>query len=266
MPPELRKKLRSLVNSNVGRQDQTAIGFDSVKIELKTITLFAPDELLSYWWISHDFAGELGLEYSSEAAETLKRVLGPLGAHVDYEADAVTLRITKKASIVPVIHTLFSELGWDDIDLSELEKRITQFKRPRPRSISVGDTFLVPITTETWGLGQVLALNYKAPTIAIYRIVGGNTELEDAELGELRLLTILHIAGNSLYKGEWPVLRNSPVLHDPNLGPGGKIFTVGSISFGGDGPVINLLLAYMGLQQWEQGYADPNYLRRLVLN
>ena len=237
-----------------------------MEIQLKTITLFAPDELLSYWWISHDFAGELGLEYSSEAAKILKRVLGPLGARVDYEADAVTLRITKKASVVPVIQALFSELGWDGIDLPELEKRVTQFKRPRPRSISVGDTFLVPITAETWGLGQVLALNYKAPTIAIFRITGGKAELERAEQGELRLLTILHIVGNSLYKGKWPVLRNSPVLHDSNLGPGGKMFTVGSISFGGDGPVVNLLLAYMGLRPWEQEYADPNYLRRLVLN
>jgi len=31
-----------------------------MEIELSRLTLFAPDEMISRWFISHDFAGEFG--------------------------------------------------------------------------------------------------------------------------------------------------------------------------------------------------------------
>ena len=111
----------------------------------------------------------------------------------------------------------------------------------------------------------MLDIVYKALTVAIFRSTGTADTQAKRALKGLKPLTILHIGGNSLYKGAWPIAGSCPVENDPSSGPGGKYGAIGSRSYGGDGPIVNLLRSDTGLQPWEEGYYEPNYLRDLVL-
>lgn len=234
-------------------------------IKLGHIKLYSPDELSSYWFVRHDFAGAFGLEYSRDAAKFLKQVLPRGGARIDYEADAVTLWISRNDRLIPTLMAIYQRLGWDTAELTEIAQEVLAFKRPRPRKVAVGDVFLIPVASDLFGLGQVLDMNYKAPTVAIFTHLGSSAELECFEISKGKPLTILHILGNSLYNGQWRVIGSDKVRLDPSCGPGGKQFDVGSTSWSGDGPIVDLLQAYAGLRSWEEGYHDPNYLRKLVL-
>jgi hypothetical protein len=236
-----------------------------MELTLNHIKLFSPDELLSYWFVTYDFAGALGLEYSRDAAKILKRALPPGGAKIDYEADVVTLRISGNDRVIPTLMAIYQQLGWDTAELIEIEPQILAFKRPRPRKVAVGDVFLVPVAPGLFGLGQVLDIHHKAPTVAIFTRLGSSADLERFAISEGKPLTILHIGGNSLYKGQWRIIGSSDVHLDPSCGPGGNRFDVGSTSWGGDGPIVDLLKAYAGSRSWEEGYRDPNELRKLVL-
>jgi hypothetical protein len=236
-----------------------------MELTLSHVRLFSPDELRAYWFVSHDFAGALGLEYSRDAAKILKRAVPPGGGKVDYEANAVTLRISRNDHVIPTLMAVYQCLGWDTAELAEIEPQILAFKRPRPRKVSVGDVFRVPVAPDLFGLGQVLDINYKAPTVAIFTCRRSSKDLERFTISEGKALAILHIGGDSLYKGQWPIIGSSEVRLDPSSGPGGKCFGEGSTTFGGDGPIVNLLRAYAGLQTWEEGYYNPNELRKLVL-
>jgi hypothetical protein len=207
----------------------------------------------------------LGLEYSKEAARVLKSHIKTSGVRIDYEADAVTLHISRKQNVIPVLREIYRLMGWDAFELDAVEPQVLTFKRPKPRRVSVGDAFLVPVGSDLFGLGQVLDLNYKSPTIALFADLGRASEMKERRPAELKVLTILHMGGNSLYNGAWEIVGNYPVLHDPASGPGGRVFEVGCCTHGGDGPVVDLLRAYAGLRSWEEGYHDPNELRKLVL-
>ena len=61
------------------------------------------------------------------------------------------------------------------------------------------------------------------------------------------------------------MIGNQPVVVNPASGPGGRHNSVGSTSYGGDGPITELLEAFAGLASWERDYHDPNYLRKLVM-
>ncbi len=236
-----------------------------MEFELSHLRLFPPDELLSYWFVTHDFAGAFGLEHSQDAAKILKRALPPRGAKIDYEADVVTVWISRNDRVIPTLMAIYGQLGWDTAELIEIEPQILAFKRPRPRKVSVGDVFLIPVVPDVFGVGQVLDINYNAPTVAIFTRLGESSDLEHFAVAEGQPLTILHIGGNSLYKGQWRIIGRCEVKLDPSCGPGGKQFEVGSTSWGGDGPIVDLLKAFAGLRSWEEGFHDPNVLRNLVL-
>jgi hypothetical protein len=227
--------------------------------------LFSPDELTSYWFVSHDFAGAMGLEFSRDAARELKKAIGPGRARIDYEADAVTVRISRKENVIPTLAAIYHRIGWDKSELDSITPQVMACKRPRPRKIAIGDVFLVPFAPERFGLGQVLDVNYKFPTVAVFTSVGTAEELAARPVSGCDALTILHIHGNALYKGQWPVIGSAPVKLDPAAGPGRKTGEVGSTTWGGDGPIVDLLGAFVGLRTWEEGYHDPNDLRKLVL-
>jgi hypothetical protein len=235
-----------------------------MELTLSHVRLFSPDELLPYWFVSHDFAGALGLEYSRDAAKILRRAIPPGGGKIDYEADAVTLWISRNDRVIPTLMAIYQRLGWDTAELAEIEAQVLAFKRPRPRKVSVGDVFLVPVAPDLFGLGQVLDINHKAPTVAIFTCLGSSKDLERFTISEGKALTILHILGDSLYKGQWPIVGSNEVRLDASSGPGGKRFGEGSMSCG-DEPIVELLKAYAGLRTWEEGYHDPNELRKLVL-
>ena len=251
----------------------SAAGMDSrglnrhthMQFQLSHFTLFPPDELLSYWFVSHDFAEELKLEHSKAAAATIKRALAPSGVKVDYEADAVTLRISRKEFVLPSLESLYALLGWSATELAALKPHIDAFKRPRPRSLVTGDIFHIPIADNLVGIGQILEINHKAPTVAVFTRIGTASEVQPSEVSRFKLLTILHIGGMSLYKGLWPVISSSAPLHNPSAGPGGKAYAVGSTSYGGDGPIVELLGAHAGHRSWSEGFHDPLYLKKLVL-
>jgi hypothetical protein len=236
-----------------------------VNFKLTHFELFAPDELRSYWFISHDFAGLLGLEYSTEAAAAIKAVVASRGVEVEHEADAVTLRIRRKELVIATLLSLYEAFGWDASEIHRIAPQIDSFKRPRPRVLSPGDVFLVPAAADLVGLGQILELNHKSPTIAIFTRRGPLDEFPLTELARSKLLTVLHTTGLSLYKGDWPVVGSVAPFHDPASGPGGRMFEVGSKSYGGDGPVLALLQATAGRRSWSEGFHDPGYLRNLVM-
>ena len=220
--------------------------------------------LLPHWFVSHDFAQCLA--FSTPA--TLQKFLAPIppnGGKIDYEADAVTLRISRNDRVIPTLVTVYQRLGWDTAELAEIEPQVLAFKRPRPRKVSIGDVFLVPVAPDLFGLGHVLDINHKGPTVAIFTCLGPSKDHEGFTISEGKALTILHIGGDSLYKGQWPIIGSSEVRLDPSSGPGGKCFEVGSITWGGNGPIVDLLRAHAGLRTWEEGYHDPNELRNLVL-
>lgn len=236
-----------------------------MKFQLAHLSLFPPDELLSYWFVSHDFAAELKLDYSRQAAAALKGAVAPRGVRIDYEADAVTIRISRNELVIPTLESIYALIGWETAELAQLKPQVERFKRPRPRSLSVGDIFHIPFAPDLVGLGQVLDINQKAPTVAIFTCVGSSSEVLPTKLPDARPLTILHIGGNSLYKGAWSVVGSVTPTHDPTSGPGGKLFTVGSKSYGGDGPIVRLLQAHAGIRSWSEGFHDPHYLEQLVL-
>lgn len=236
-----------------------------MKIELKYVTLHSPDELLAYWFISHDFAEALGVEYSRDAARALKKAIGPKLARIDYEADVVIVRISRGENVIPTLTAIYDRLGWDKAELADVAKQVAVFKRPRRRKIAVGDVFLIPLGADLFGLGQVLDIIYTAPTVAVFTCLGTADDLSENDISDCQALTILHIHGNSLYKGDWRVIGTAPVRLDPASGPGRKLGEVGSSSWGRDGPITHLLLAHAGRRPWELGYQDPTYLRSLVL-
>lgn len=236
-----------------------------MKFQLTHFALFSPDEMLPYWFISHDFAEELKLDYSKEAAVALKRVVGPRSVKIDYETDVVILRISKKELVIPTLEAIYALLGWNAAELKTLEPEVNAFKRPRPRRISAGDIFHIPIAADLVGFGQILEINNKSPTVAVFTRMGLPSEIAPFEVPHSKLLTILHIGGNSLCKGDWPIVGSAAPIYDPASGPGGKDGEVGSRSFSGDGFVVELLEAYAGRRSWSEGFHDPQYLRKLVL-
>lgn len=237
-----------------------------MKIQLSRFLLISPDELLPYWFVSHDFAGELNLEYSKDAAAAIKQAIATRGVRIDYEANAVTLRISRNEQVMPTLISLYNLLKWDTAELEPHRTQVVTFKRPRPRKLSVGDIFHVPISGGLVGLGHVLEIAYKAPTVAIFASIGFPNEMPPSETSKSKLLTILHIGGSSLYKGEWPIIGNSISILDPSSGPGGKNLSVGSISYSGNGPIVDLLMAYAGKRSWSEGFHDPQFLRKLVIS
>ncbi len=237
-----------------------------MEIVLSRITLFAPDEMTSRWSISHDFAGEFGLEYSSEAAGRLRKAL-PRGAQIEYEADAVTVTIAKRSNVVPALLAVYECLGWDPAEVLAAGPRILAYERPRPRKIAVGDVFLVPVAEDQFGIGQVLDVHYGHPTVAVFRVTGTEGELEvgHAQICRGRPLTILHTLGNSLLTGKWRIIGNERVRLNPSSGPGGKMFEVGSVSYGWDGPVVQILRAHIGIGPWNPYPKEEDSLVHLVM-
>lgn len=236
-----------------------------MEINLTHFTLYSPNEILSHWFVSHDFAGELGLEYSSDAAKVLRRAISTRGVRIDYEADAVTVATSRKAAVISMLREIYQHIGWDAAELDGIESRVLKFKRPRPRAVTIGDVFLVPISEELFGLGQVLDKTFHAPTIAIFSCTGRKAEVESRHPADCTALTILHIGGSSLYTGRWPIIGKAPVKLDPYSGPGGARLAVGSRSYGGDGPVHELLRAHAGLDDWLPMFGEQDYLRKLVI-
>jgi hypothetical protein len=236
-----------------------------MEIKLAHFTLHSPDELLSYWFVSHDFAGALGLEYSKEAAKVLKKTISTHGIKIDYEADAVTVRTSRKAAVIPALREIYRCAGWDAGELDGIESQVLTFKRPQRRAVSTGDVFLVPIDVDLFGMGQVLDLSYRIPTIAVFSCTGKAAEMENRRPEHCSVLTIVHIHGSSLYTGRWPIIGSAPVELDPGSGPKGRLGTVGSSNYGGDGPVRELLRAHAGLDDWVPMFGDPAHLRKLVM-
>lgn len=234
---------------------------------LSRFSLHAPTEALGYWFVSHDFADALGMEYSRDAARELKGVLRGIRARIDYEGDGVTVRIQRTEDVIPTLRAIYRRLEWPDAELDEIEKSVRTYKRPRPKKIAVGDTFLIPVTEDLFGLGQVLEITHRAPTVAIFRCVGRAEEIEATDPTTASPLSILHLGlGCSLYTGGWPVVGSHRVGHSPSGAYGGARHSVGAHSFGGDGVAVQLLRAHAGLESWEQQlYGEPGYLRKFVL-
>ena len=233
---------------------------------LSHLTLHAPSVGLPYWFVSHDFAGVLGLDYSRDAATQLKQLLADWKVSVDHEADEVTLRIRRNEDVIPALRAIYARAGWDPAELAQVEEPVRTFKRPRARKIAACDTVLVPFGGEVVGLGQVLEVRRKVPTVALFRATGPAREMEQQNPAALKPLSILHLGlGCSLFTGEWPVFASHPVVHSPAGGFRGDRDCVGAISFGGDGPAVAMLRAHAELDTWEQGYADPEYLRKFVI-
>jgi len=193
-----------------------------MKFELSQLTLFSPDEVLPHWFISHDFAALLGCEHSKQAAAVLDRAVAQRGVSIDYEADAVTLRISKKQLVVPTLSSLYDLFKWDPAELARIQPAIESFTRPKPRPVTAGDIFEVPVAADLAALGQVLEIRFKSPTVAIFRRPGPLGAIPPSELADEPVLTILHIGGDSLYTGRWPIVGSCVPNHEPSSGPGGQ--------------------------------------------
>lgn len=234
--------------------------------QLSHFSLHAPSAGVTHWFVLHDFAESLQLDYSRDAARQLEQLLAGLDVRVDHEADAVTLRIKRNEDVIPALRSLYAHVGWDSGELDRIESSVRTFKRPRAKKLTAGDTFLIPIGDDFVGLGQVLDVQHKAPTVAVFRCVGRASDIERENPGALKPLSILHLGlGCSLLTGEWPIIASHRVVHSPSAGRGGARGSIGAISFGGDGYIVQLLRGHAGLGSWEEGFADPNYLRKFVL-
>ena len=88
---------------------------------LSSFTLHAPSATMSYWFVSHDFAEVLGMEYSENAARELKQLLKGFRVSIDFEADAVTLRIRRNDDVIPVLRSIYARADWDPIELAAID-------------------------------------------------------------------------------------------------------------------------------------------------
>ena len=79
-----------------------------------------------------------------------------------------------------------------------------------------------------------------------------------------RVLSILHLGSDCLDKGTWRVVGKAPPRAAPDSGPGGKMFEVGSTSYGSGGVLQDLAEACFGLSPWN-AYADQNWLDSMLM-
>ena len=132
----------------------------------------------------------------------MRRIL-PRSVRIDYEADFVNLGIARRANIDPALTAIYERLGWDQAELAELAPKVLSFKCPRAHPIRIGDVFRIPVTGELFALGQVLYAEDIGQTIAVFPPVAPRAELKADLVKTTKPLTILHVIGVSLLKGEW---------------------------------------------------------------
>lgn len=236
-----------------------------MRIPLSRFTLHSPDELLPHWFVSENFAELLGVEYSSDAAKVVRHALAGARAEIEDEADAVTIRIRASKNVMPTLRQLYDGLGWDAAELDAIEPRVAAFKRPKPVAIAVGDVFVVPLTGDEVGVGQILDLQRTAPTVAILRWLGTRDEAARLDVASVTPLTIIHTLGTSLLTGAWPIVGRQGVTLDPASGPDGARNKIGAQRFGGDGPVVAMLELFAGREMPAGQLFSEGHLRRLFM-
>jgi hypothetical protein len=239
----------------------------TTKFKVGSIGIRLPDENQGYFTIFEDLAEFFRTDYQSDAVKILRAKLKDIKpkASIDYESDYTHITTSNVETLLSVINIIF-ELTNDEykngvvLDLPKLKIIFDKAKktRPKPKIWNTGDIFLIPLIDNTFAYGQIL--NKKYCTCVLFDIKANENTLSKSRFEQLNPLSILHLSnGDLLNNGQWKILFNEPVSLDPNSGSGGKIGTIGCISFGGCGMMVDLANAYWGLQPWNVLYEENYY-------
>lgn len=144
-------------------------------------------------------------------------------------------------------------------------------KRGAKQKLEVGDYFIVPLEDESYGCGQVLAmepLTLKNAAICAFF----SCRLRDASAESLvggkvgRAISVLWVTRDLLDNGTWKVVGRgealNPRIYFPDLDSRRAKGFVGT-RIHGSGIARTFLNAYFGLCPWND-FADPNYLDKLL--
>lgn len=240
---------------------------------LGPVTIHFPDENQNNFSIFHDLAELFGKEYQSEAVKLLRAKLKEVKPKpsIDYESDNVSISTSNIETLLTVINAII-ELSDDknkksspSINQDELKLVFENAKknRPKPKKWDVGDVFAIPLSDDTFSIGQVIDKRYGC-TCALFDVHIKEALLNPSDFRKLSPISILHLGTNLLNNGTWQIQFNDLVTLDPAGGSGGKFGEVGSTSYGGGGTMTDLADVYFGLQPWNVMF-DEDYYDKMLL-
>ena len=192
--------------------------------------IYLPDENSKQFYIFCDLAELLDDEYQSDSVSKLRKKLKEVDLkpkpNIDYEADSVSIRTANYKTIV-VVAKLIDDLAIDNYksnlgynDWTKIEKRLKNWKRPKPQDWSENDIFSIKLKDGTYAFGQVLTKEKFNKTFVLFDLKSEKQNIELSQLKKAEPLTILHLMGLKLNDRSWTVIgKLEGRLANPLKGP-----------------------------------------------
>ncbi|WP_028401727.1 Imm26 family immunity protein [Ectobacillus panaciterrae] len=233
------------------------------KIKFGAIEILLPDANISYFFISEDFAGLLGIETNNEAKRILQKELkSQLDQKLykrisfDQESSCVTISISKPDLMYTVAEYINQLINCpiSEADKMFIKNQLISHKRPKKQKWKISDVFAIPLTDGSYIFGQIFSKEYSFPICTLFDIKTTNIPSLE-EIVNQRKITSLTIIPIHLDNHKWKVIGNKEI--NCAIQP----ISPGSFSSG----ILNDLgEAYYGLRPWNVN-SDPNYLDKLLL-
>ena len=233
-----------------------------------------PNENDNSFSIFEDCAELFGQEFQSVAYKLIKAKLKEVKPKpsMDYEADFLNITTTNVDTLISTVEVIIelsnseNKNKFPKLNIDDLKKEFTNAKknRSKPKPWDTGDVFVIKLSNESFTIGQVLDKKYC--TCALFDFHSKiKTVLTPMDFKKLKPISILHLSnGDLLNNGNFGILFNEKVILNPNIGTGGKMGEIGSISYGGCGMLTDLAEVYYGLYPWNTLYEEDYYDKMLL--
>ncbi len=238
-------------------------------VDLGRIRIWLPTASQSKFGIFMDLATEFGLEFNRDAETKLREAWRASGARgrldIDAESDRVSIlagrdSILEVATLIQHLTVPSRRTSLSRQDIEQVKRVIRVHKRPPRVSWKVGDAFSIRLRDGSNAFGQILwesapasSQSLRAPICALFDYRAGQDLVQTASLLKTRIVTVLHILGQELDDGRWPIVGTGELAADPFSGPCGRPGEVGSRSWDGLEEIAN---AWFGLAPWNAYFKD----------